>query len=176
MIHSGMLWASAKVLGNPLPVNMTTICTGKTPSMATPVFVDTGAHYALTDVHDPDHAEAVRLLQQIAHHRQAMVTSNFVISESYTLIIKRVGWEIAIRYVESLKAGSTRIIRVSSEDDIRAWEILRRYRDQDFSYVDATSFAVMERLGFQVFFAFDGHFNTFRTRQGQAFTNVNFIG
>jgi predicted nucleic acid-binding protein len=31
--------------------------------MATPVFVDTGAHYALADANDPDHEEAVRLLQ-----------------------------------------------------------------------------------------------------------------
>jgi uncharacterized protein len=143
--------------------------------MATPVFVDTGAHYALTDAHDPDHEEAMRLLQQIAHHRHAMVTSNFVLSESYTLILKRMGWEIAIRYVENLKAGSTRLIRAGSEDETRAWEILRQYRDQDFSYVDATSFAMMERLGFQVFFAFDGHFNTFRTRRGLAFTNVKFM-
>jgi predicted nucleic acid-binding protein len=66
--------------------------------MATPVFVDTGAHYALTDAHDPDHEEARRLLQQIAHHRHAMVTSNFVLSERYTLIVKRLGWEIAMRY------------------------------------------------------------------------------
>jgi predicted nucleic acid-binding protein len=30
--------------------------------MATPVFVDTGAHYALADVQDPDHAKAIHLL------------------------------------------------------------------------------------------------------------------
>jgi predicted nucleic acid-binding protein len=31
--------------------------------MATPVFVDTGAHYVLADAHDPDHGEAGRLLR-----------------------------------------------------------------------------------------------------------------
>ncbi len=67
------------------PATMTPICTGKTISMATPIFVDTGAHYALADVQDPDHAEAVRLLQQIVRLRHALVTSNFVISEAYTL-------------------------------------------------------------------------------------------
>jgi predicted nucleic acid-binding protein len=70
--------------------------------MATPVFVDTGAHYALADVHDPDHGEAVRLLQHIVRLRYALVTSNFVISEVYTLLLKRVGRDIAIRYVEEL--------------------------------------------------------------------------
>ena len=143
--------------------------------MATPVFVDTGAHYALADMHDPDHGEAVRLLQHITRLRYALVTSNFVVSEVYTLLLKRVGREIAIRYVEELRIGSTQVIRISAEDEERTWEILRRYQDQDFSYVDATSFAVMERLGIRVFFAFDGHFSTFRTQRGQAFTDVKFM-
>ena len=60
--------------------------------MATPVCVDTGAYYALADVQDPDHAEAVRLLQQIVRLRYALVTSNFVISEVYTLLRQRLGW------------------------------------------------------------------------------------
>jgi predicted nucleic acid-binding protein len=157
------------------PGSMTTICIRKTASVATPVFVDTGAHYALADARDPDHSEAVRLLQQIAHLRHALVTSNFVVSEVYTLLLKRLGWERAIRYVEELRAGATQILRVSAEDEARAWEILRRYRDQDVSYVDATSFAVMERTGIQVFFAFDAHFSTYRTQQGQAFTDVKFL-
>ena len=143
--------------------------------MATPVFVDTGAYYALADVHDPDHAESVRLLQHITRLRYALVTSNFVISEVYTLLLKRLGWEVAGQYVEELKTGSTQVIRVSAEDEERTWEILRRYRDQDFSYVDATSFAIMERLDIKGFFAFDSHFSTFRTQHGQAFTDVKFM-
>jgi predicted nucleic acid-binding protein len=35
--------------------------------MATPVFVDTGAHYALTDASDPDHEEVVRLFLPSMH-------------------------------------------------------------------------------------------------------------
>ena len=52
---------------------------------------------------------------------------------------------------------------------------MRRYDDQDFSYVDATSFSIMESLGIKVFFAFDAHFSTFRTQRGQAFTNIKFL-
>jgi predicted nucleic acid-binding protein len=88
--------------------------------MATPVFVDTGAHYALADAQDPDHAEAVRLLQQIVRLRYALVTSNFVISEVYTLLRQRLGWEVAIHYVEELRSGSTLVISVSAADEERA--------------------------------------------------------
>src|SRR5438046_9058441 len=114
---------------------MTPICIGKTISMATLVFVDTGAHYALADVQDPDHDEAVRLLHQIVRLRYALVTSNFVISEVYTLLRQRLGWEAAIHYVEELRAGSTQIMSVSAAEEERAREILRLYEDQDLSYV-----------------------------------------
>jgi predicted nucleic acid-binding protein len=143
--------------------------------MATPVCVDTGAHYALADVQDPDHDEAVRLLHQIVRLRYALVTSNFVLSEVYTLVRQRLGWGSAMQYVEGLRAGATQVISVTPAEEERAWEILRRYDDQDFRYVDATSFALMERMGIHVFFAFDAHFSTFRTQRGQAFTNIKFL-
>jgi predicted nucleic acid-binding protein len=143
--------------------------------MATPVCVDTGAHYALADVQDPDHDEAVRLLHQIVRLRYALVTSNFVLSEVYTLVRQRLGWGSAMQYVEGLRAGATQVISVTPAEEERAWEILRRYDDQDFRYVDATSFALMERMGIHVFFAFDAHFSTFRTQRGQAFTNIKVL-
>ncbi|MBI4491668.1 MAG: hypothetical protein HY690_02615 [Chloroflexi bacterium] len=39
-----------------------------------------------------------------------------------------------------------------------AEELLAQHDDQDFSYVDATSFVAMRRLGLQDAFAFDHHF------------------
>lgn len=39
-----------------------------------------------------------------------------------------------------------------------AEELLAHYGDQDFSYVDATSFIVMRRLGLREAFAFHHHF------------------
>ena len=41
-----------------------------------------------------------------------------------------------------------------------ARDILRRYDDQDFSYVDAVSFATMQHEGLTDAFAFDRHFYT----------------
>ena len=44
------------------------------------------------------------------------------------------------------------------EDQAR--QILRKYDDQDFSYVDAVSFALMQEIKITEAFAFDRHFNT----------------
>jgi len=54
------------------------------------------------------------------------------------------------------------LIIVYSNPDIEAQAeaILRHYSDQDFSYTDAVSFAVMRQRGIAEAFAFDNHFLT----------------
>jgi predicted nucleic acid-binding protein len=54
-----------------------------------------------------------------------------------------------------------RLERVTGQDEVRALDILTRYTDKDFSYTDATSFAVMERLGIGTVFTFDHHFGQY---------------
>lgn len=46
---------------------------------------------------------------------------------------------------------------VSLADEEKTKQIIRRYTDKPFSYTDAVSFAVMERLGVKEAFAFDPH-------------------
>jgi predicted nucleic acid-binding protein len=54
--------------------------------------------------------------------------------------------------------GATTVVRVSAADERRAWEIVRLYRDKDFSMTDATSFAVLERLHIGSALTFDSDF------------------
>jgi predicted nucleic acid-binding protein len=49
------------------------------------------------------------------------------------------------------------IERITEADEGSARQILSKYSDKSFSYTDATSFAVMERLGLRTAFAFDAH-------------------
>ena len=55
-----------------------------------------------------------------------------------------------------------------------AWAIGELYDDQDFSIVDRTSFAVMERLGITRAASFDHHFAVYRygPRRERAFQIV----
>ena len=46
-------------------------------------------------------------------------------------------------------------------DERRALAILRQYQDKMFSFTDATSFAVMERLNTQHAFSFDADFRQY---------------
>lgn len=53
------------------------------------------------------------------------------------------------------------IVRVTTADEARGREILRRYSEKDFSLTDATSFSVMERLGIGLAFTFDRDFEQY---------------
>jgi predicted nucleic acid-binding protein len=50
---------------------------------------------------------------------------------------------------------------ITPADVKKAKEIIQNYTDKEFSYTDATSFAVMERLVLPAAFAFDVHFKQY---------------
>lgn len=124
------------------------------------IFVDTGAWYALVDSDDADHSAAAAFL---ATNTIPLITTNFVFSETITLIRYRLGHEAARIFGQKLKESSfVRVVGVTPADEDRAWEVFTKYRDQDFSFVDCTSFAVMERIKLSTAFAFDRHFSVMK--------------
>ena len=124
------------------------------------IFVDTGAWYALVDTDDADHGAAAAFL---AANTVPLITTNAVFSETVTLIRYRIGHEAARIFGQKLKESSfVRMVAVTPADEERAWEIFAKYRDQDFSFVDCTSFAVMQRMKLTQAFAFDRHFNVMK--------------
>jgi predicted nucleic acid-binding protein len=125
------------------------------------VFIDTSAHFALINSSDPDHKQAKQFLQKAADERYSFLTTNFIVSETYTLIRYRLGHSAAIKYIDNLISSPIFLERVSKIDEDKALQILKSYSDKDFSYVDATSFVVMKRLGTHIAFAFDNHFRQF---------------
>lgn len=82
--------------------------------------------------------------------------------ETWLLLRSRIHRDAAERFWEGLRAGVARVERVGASDFEAAWAIGRLFADQDFSVVDRTSFAVMERLGITRVASFDHHFSVFR--------------
>ena len=123
------------------------------------VFVDTSAWYALADTNDTEHETAVHALRRIAALGRPLCTTNCVVGESYTLLRARLGARAAHAFIRGAR-DSRRVERVFVEPD---WEeeaerLLIQYEDQDFSYVDATSFVTMRRLGLDDALALDQRF------------------
>lgn len=125
------------------------------------VFVDTAAFVALFDRRDGEHAVARRISDRLTEQQSLLYTTNFVLAETHALLLKRLGIAIALDLIRALRVGSTMVVRVDEAAEDRALDILTRYSDKDFSYTDATSFAVMERLGIEIAFTFDHHFGQY---------------
>lgn len=125
--------------------------------LARRAFVDTSAYFALTESHSTYHVDATRILTRLGHEHWRIVTTNFVLAETHSLLLQRLGRVIATSVIPEIRQG-TAIVRVSASDERRAWEIITQYDDKDFSFTDATSFAVMERLNIAYAFTFDHHF------------------
>ena len=125
------------------------------------VFVDTGAWFAVQVPDDEWHGNAVGTLRALLAGAYALVTTNHVVGETYTLLRVVRGHSAAVRFLDYLEE-TRRLERifVQQETEARAFRLLRQHADQDFSFVDATSFAVMRTERIRHAFAFDHHFST----------------
>jgi predicted nucleic acid-binding protein len=127
------------------------------------IFVDTGAWFAVAVRNDPDHEAAMRWLRQ---NQEPLITTDYVLAETATLIRMRDktarGHRLAVRIASSILRQQSAILQnVSAADLQKALQVFRDYSDHLFSFVDCTSFAVMERLGIVHAFAFDRHFDEY---------------
>jgi predicted nucleic acid-binding protein len=128
------------------------------------VFVDTWAWYALADRNDRDHEIARIANEDLLNEENLFVTTNYVVSEATTLIRYNLCHSAAVQFrrllQELMDAELVTLIRVTKEIESRAGQIFEEYDDQDFSFVDCTSFAVMHSLEISTAFSGDKHFAT----------------
>lgn len=125
------------------------------------MLVDTGAWIAIADTSDRHHEEAARFHTE--HLEQArFVTSDLILAETWTLLNSHLGRSSAFIFWQTLRETRTPILTVEPVDLEAAWHIAQAFPDQTFSFVDCTTFALMERFGFHEAFAIDTHFLVYR--------------
>jgi uncharacterized protein len=134
------------------------------------LFVDTSSWYAVADSSDASNTRTKAILRG----GEPSITTDHVLVETWTLIRHRLGRHAAERFWEGLRGGVAMVEAVGPADMEAAWEIGVSYRDQDFSIVDRTSFAVMRRLGIERAASLDDDFAVFRfgPNRRRAFTVV----
>src|SRR5579864_4441834 len=94
-------------------------------------FVDSSGNLPILDRRDEDRIEAIAIRDLLIDTRGHMFTSNFVVDESYTLIMSNLGTGVALRFLIDLYASSITVERISRDDEDRAEVtlLLRRCRD-----------------------------------------------
>lgn len=126
--------------------------------MVNKVFLDTSFFKGFVDEGDDFHNRAVKMYEKMSLERDVLVTSNFVLDETITLVRVRCGVERVRDLREVLvRLDPLKIFRVTALDEKEAWDWF--WNDwSKLSYTDCTSFAVMRRLGIRKVATFDDHF------------------
>jgi len=123
------------------------------------IFVDTGAWFAAIVPSDPNHARAA---SWIAANTSPLITTDYVVDETLTLLRARGERTRAIALGEKFFNSNLATLHKVTPDDLRrAWEVFRRFDDKDWSFTDCTSKFIIEHLGITEAFAFDHHFTQF---------------
>lgn len=119
-------------------------------------FADTSFWVGLQVPRDRRHSDAVGVWR---HDRIPVRTSNLVVGETWTWLRRRVGHPAALRFLDAIEqSGRASVVVVDETIDQTAWAWLRRHHERSYSYVDATSFAIMRRERITEALAFDGDF------------------
>lgn len=124
------------------------------------IFYDTSAWIALYAEDDISHQVVVEQHALVAREKRLVVTSNLVFAETHAFFCDTP--KAALKIGEVIR--SSRVVsyqKVTSDDEEKAWGILKKYQDKTFSFCDATSFALMKRLQIPVALSFDHHFRQY---------------
>jgi uncharacterized protein len=124
------------------------------------IFVDTSAWVAIADGQDGNHKAALTFHRELlrgAHGR--LITTDFVMDETLTLVRKRCGPDLVRLLVHGLDSSkSTQQLWVSPTQFVAARNLFLTQGAHRWSLTDCTSFIVMRELGLEAAFAFDQDF------------------
>ena len=128
------------------------------------VFVDTGAWLALAVRRDQYHRAAVDHYTRLSDERTRLLTTDYVMLETYTRIRYDDGHRQALQFHETitraLDQGRLELEWVSRQTHEKAWQIFEKYEDQLFSLVDCASFVIAGEARVDQVFGFDRGFLT----------------
>lgn len=129
--------------------------------------VDAGALYAQADRDEPRHSDVTRVLTS---EREALVTTELAIAEADYLILRRLGVDVELAFLEDLAAG-TFTVDCLTRDEIRdARAVVAKYRDLRMGLADASLVILANRYRSRRILTFDERaFRQVTPLQGGAF-------
>jgi len=120
------------------------------------IFVDSSFWIAQQLERDRHHASAKQLERALLG--DVLATSNTVVAETWTYLRRRASHSRAMAWLDRINAAAVAVERVDSNLEDEAWRWLRAHDERPYSFVDATSFALMRKLRLSEALAFDGDF------------------
>jgi predicted nucleic acid-binding protein len=120
-------------------------------------FVDSSALLAVLDADDAQHERADRIWRSLLGADEPLVTTNYVLVETFALAQARLGLE-AVRALDADVVPVLNVVWVDEALHRAAATALLTAQRRHLSLVDCVSFEAMRRAGAGQAFAFDRHF------------------
>lgn len=129
----------------------------------TALFVDTWGWLTLRDRRERRHREAKIAFQEALSRKSRLVTTDFVLVETFTLLFRRLPFEEAKTSMELLTTscdeGVVSLLAVSPARFKSAQALRLKFKDKPLiSFTDLSSMAVMRELGIRRILTEDEHF------------------
>ena len=125
-------------------------------------FADTSWWVAWALPNDRHHDAAMQMLANRGR-AEKLLTTNLIIGECWTFLRRKDNHSTAVAYLDRINTltATRRLVihRVTANQENAAWVWLRGRDEREYSFVDATSFQVMQDRPITEAFAFDGDFS-----------------
>ncbi|MBI5198981.1 MAG: PIN domain-containing protein [Nitrospirae bacterium] len=122
------------------------------------IFVDTSAIFAGLDKDDIHNQKALNTWDNILSKDNILITTNYVLLESFTLIQRRLGIK-AVRVFQEDILPLINIEWIDAEMHRSGVSAFLAASIRNLSLVDCVSFEIIRTLGIKTVFAFDPHFS-----------------
>jgi len=123
------------------------------------VFADTSFFFALAAKRDHAHVQATIIYSRLVKAGRRVVTTDYVIDETLTLVKLRTEASVALALLERIEQSDSIVVETIDAARFRAAKIIfRRHADHDYSFTDCTSFAIMRELKLTEALTTDAHF------------------
>lgn len=123
------------------------------------IFVDSGAFLGRYLEDDQYYPLAIPIWEALAHSREPLVTSSFVLDETFTGLARKADYRFAADKAKRIYDSHLfLILRPSEEHERKALDFFEKYADQKVSFTDCISFVLMREHRISRVFTFDRHF------------------
>ena len=123
------------------------------------IFIDTSALYALGSLSDEHHSKAKAVLKELLEKERELITSNYILLETISLLQRRQGLGAANRFIGAV-SENTMVLWVDELLHKKAWDYWKKRWERDLSMVDCSSFILMHSEGIKEAFTFDKQFKS----------------
>jgi len=123
------------------------------------LMLDSGPLISLYSPRDQRANSVRQLLSSFALEKYPVCITYLTIAEIHRRLLFDISRSRAMDFLEHSLDGSLNILNLNPTDTLYSKDILYRFNDQDISFTDASSMAIMQRLGIIKVLSYDFHFS-----------------